>query len=226
VSGVAHTRVVSATTFLLIVVPAWVVIGLLTSYVMGRRGHDLFSWGALGALFGPLVIPLAVDAARAERRGRVVPVVVGRRGAGPLHVLVGVDGSTEAAEAAVEVVTLLGDRLGDVTLATVLDFDAERTGQGSVYEREARTALGEVAASLPGVTATEVLLSGPPAATLAGYGEQHDVDLVVVGHRGRGLSDALLGSVAARLARECALPVLVGGAPVTATARGATDGGA
>jgi nucleotide-binding universal stress UspA family protein len=51
---------------------------------------------------------------------------------------------------------------------------------------------------------------GPAAATLAWVAKGRDVDLVVVGHRGRGvLARLLMGSVADRLVQICSKPVLV-----------------
>jgi nucleotide-binding universal stress UspA family protein len=51
---------------------------------------------------------------------------------------------------------------------------------------------------------------GAPAETLAELAKAGEVDLVVVGHRGRNaLSRALMGSVADRLVQICSKPVLV-----------------
>ncbi|HEV8627025.1 MAG TPA: hypothetical protein VG034_21480 [Acidimicrobiia bacterium] len=41
-------------TFVLVVAVSWLAIGLTLSLVMGRRGHDAFTWLVLGTLFGPL----------------------------------------------------------------------------------------------------------------------------------------------------------------------------
>jgi hypothetical protein len=40
---------------------AWLGIGVVTGMVMGRRGHDTFTWWLLGAVLGPLVILLAMN---------------------------------------------------------------------------------------------------------------------------------------------------------------------
>ena len=50
----------SATTALAVVMIAWLAIGVATGSFMGWRGHDWFTWGLLGAVLGPLVIPLVV----------------------------------------------------------------------------------------------------------------------------------------------------------------------
>ena len=46
----------SYTTLFLVVGIGWLVTGLVLSLIMGRRGHDAFSWLLLGSLFGPLAL--------------------------------------------------------------------------------------------------------------------------------------------------------------------------
>jgi nucleotide-binding universal stress UspA family protein len=58
---------------------------------------------------------------------------------------------------------------------------------------------------------TMVILAGRPADALVTYARRHDIDLLVVGARGRGRSDRLLGSVAEQLVRTPDVLVLVGG---------------
>ena len=55
---------------------------------------------------------------------------------------------------------------------------------------------------------TEVL-AGPPGPTLRGFAEEQDLDLLVVGRRGRGLSTRLLGSISADIIEHSRVPVLV-----------------
>jgi nucleotide-binding universal stress UspA family protein len=80
-------------------------------------------------------------------------------------------------------------------------------------EREyASKLLEDVAAPLRkrGITVDTVVPSGAPAESLAKMASERDVDLVVVGHRGRGaISRVLLGSVADRLVQISPKPVLV-----------------
>jgi len=60
------------------------------------------------------------------------------------------------------------------------------------------------------ITVDTVIPSGPPAETLARMASAPDVELVVVGHRGRGaIARVLLGSVADRLVQISPKPVLV-----------------
>ena len=112
----------SATAVLFALLCAWLVIGIVSCFVMTRRGHDPWSWGVLGALLGPLVIPLALAAIRREPEKSTVVASwhAGQVGRGPISVLVGVDGSVEAEAAACTVVELFGSRLGHLTLGTVI----------------------------------------------------------------------------------------------------------
>jgi len=50
----------SATAALAIVMLIWSLIGTAAAIIMGRHGHDRFTWGVLGTVLGPLVVPLAL----------------------------------------------------------------------------------------------------------------------------------------------------------------------
>jgi nucleotide-binding universal stress UspA family protein len=199
----------------------WLAIGIASAIVMGRRGHDPWSWGVLGAVFGPLVVPLAVAVHRRDRRPFEERVLHLATGHGPgVSVLVGIDGSPEADAAAEAVMRLLGDRIASVTLATVVDLDAAnaiRELGGGAYERAARAELDRVAARMLPAMTTTVVLAGRPADALLSYAERHGMDLVAIGARGRGLSERVLGSVAEQLVRAPNVVTLVAGR-VTANA--------
>ena len=137
--------------------------------------------------------------------------------------LVGVDGSPESAAAVRATVDVLGPRLGSLTLATVLDLDTmeaihTRTAGQSVFEQQARTLLDEAAAPVAANGPATVILSGRPTDALLGYAQRHHVDLVSVGARGKGLSEAALGSVAQELVRQPDVLVLVAGRRTAAAA--------
>ena len=136
------------------------------------------------------------------------------------RILVGVDGSEasmKAAQLAAEIAIRFGAR---VTLAyvvprlllppdayglTVADVEQEHRVFGEKLLAHALTRLGE-----SGVQVDTVVLSGPPAEGLAESAQAIDVDLVVVGSRGRGaVARMLLGSVTDRLVHICPKPVLV-----------------
>lgn len=136
------------------------------------------------------------------------------------RILVGVDGSeasVKAAQLAAEIAIRFGAR---VTLAyvvprlllppdayglTVADVEQEHRVFGEKLLAHALTRLGE-----SGVQVDTVVLTGPPAEGLAESAQATDVDLVVVGSRGRGaVARMLLGSVTDRLVHICPKPVLV-----------------
>ena len=200
----------SFTTAGFIVLGVWVLIGITTSFVMGRRGHQLFSWGLLGAVFGPLVLPLALQAVVEERRARSTVLHAGGRGSGPLSILVGIDGSEESTAALRTAIALFGSQLDRLTLAVVVDYEIAQGGLPGA-KRHAADELNRHAA-LAGTPRPEtLLLAGRPADALveAALGGKHHA--LVVGSRGRGAAQALLGSVAERLAANGRVPVLVVG---------------
>lgn len=208
------------------VLTTWLVIGIILAFAMGRRGHAPFTWLVLGALLGPFGVILAVDAVRRERTV-AMPQGTGRAGAGRggLAVLAGIDGSPESLAALDAACRLLGPRIGRLTLAGVVSYDAaeERT---LVSEREtAARAVAEAAARARAFDPETVVLAGRPDEALARHAAEGGYDLLVVGRRGRGRSKALMGSVATRLAAHTPVPVLMGG-PVPVRAAAAPGSGA
>ena len=202
----------SITAALLLIGAAWLVTGVVLALIMGRRGYDPFVWWLLGTLLGPVAVVLALVSTR-RRRGRAPLHPVGGRVEGRVDLLGGLDGSTHAVAALHAALDLLGDRLGRVTLATVLPF-GEST-QRRLDSSAARARLEEVAATVVqrgvgGVPAI-VLLSGYPPDELERVAIDEGYDLLVVGARGAGLSTALLGSTATTLAARGRVPVLVAG---------------
>jgi nucleotide-binding universal stress UspA family protein len=205
----------SATGALLVVVIVWLLIGVIASVVMGRRGHDPRFWGSLGALWGPLVIPLALSRGREDRELRDWSRTErpGTVGTGPLRVLVGVDGSADSERAAWMVTQLLGDRIGHLTLATVVDYDTADAARASVSHASeaAHDALESACEQLKGIDPETVVLTGRAAPALLSHALANDVDVIVVGARGRGLARALVGHVTSELVRQRDVPVLVTG---------------
>lgn len=195
--------------FFFIVAALWVLSGLLASYFMGRRGHNPFGWWFLGAVFGPLVLVLAVDAVRRRTSTSELVGEPGFPGRGPVDVLVGTDGSAEAEAALQAVCRMLGSRLGRLTVATVVSYEAaERDGEDRAEAEEVlRRALASVTVCRP----ETIILVGQPALVLAEYAQERYYDLLAVGSRGRGVSKAILGSTASQLVRQARVPVLVAG---------------
>jgi nucleotide-binding universal stress UspA family protein len=134
-------------------------------------------------------------------------------------ILVGVDGSPESRKAAEQSADLASAIGAEIVVAYVVNLpvpltpDAPYVEQWDVAEREhARELLEEIGAGFVkrGIPVQTVTLSGSPADTLANMASQPDIDLVVVGHRGRGaISRVLLGSVADRLVQISPKPVLI-----------------
>lgn len=200
----------SATAFFGIVVPAWIVIGLVTAAFMGSRGHALYPWLVLGAVFGPLVIPLMIESRRRARGASPWVLESGVPGRGTIDVLVGIDGSPHSVAALRAVCMLLGRRLGRLTVATVLDYDTVDSAQGQVEEQKAEAELAEVCHAF-GRRAERVILRGKPAEALAKHAIEGEYELIAVGSKGRGLSKHLAGSVATTLASDAPVPVLLAG---------------
>jgi nucleotide-binding universal stress UspA family protein len=201
----------NATELFLVVALIWAATGLVTSYVMRRRGHAMFSWGVLGAVFGPLVIPLALDSVRRARQAGVRAVAAGVAGHGTVDVLVAIDGSSESIEALEAAVRLLGPRIRRLTLAAVIDFEAATTDRPWGVREGAEAELRRLAEKVSGPRPELVCLAGRPAEALAKHAVEGRYDLIAAGKRGRGLSKAILGSVASQLARAAGVPVLLAG---------------
>lgn len=197
------------------VVAAWVVAGLAVAWVMARRGHRLFTWGLTGAVLGPLTALLALDHLRRLRGQPSRRLQAAPQGGGPVDVLVGIDGSQQSQAALRTALELLGERVGRLTLATVVTYDAalgdHRAPPGALEEREAEASLREAAGELVPGQATLVLLAGTPGDVLAGYARDEGFDLVAVGTRGQGMAQELLGSVAGHLTAQADIAVLVAG---------------
>ena len=207
----------SATTALMLTGACWLVLGLALAILLGRRGHDPFTWLVLGAVLGPLSVSLAAFQAHTARPRRR-QVATGRAGAGPVDVLVGIDGSRAAADGLGAVLDLLGPRLGRLTLAGVAELD--ETAAERAHERALAEELERQAAMVRAWQRAQgnarwagrpelVLVTGNPASALRRLALQDGYDLLVVGAHGAGRATTLLGDVAARLAADAEVPVLI-----------------
>ncbi len=197
----------SYATLIVTVALVWLATGLVLAVVMGRRGHDPFAWLVIGAVFGPVAIPLAVDACLHGEDSRVqILSHMWSRGAGPVDVLAGIDGSRECRAALDAAVELLGVRIGRLTLATVVPYDG-----GTENEDSARVTL-EAAAILLERPHRQEILRGRPAPALLRQAMLDGYDLLVIGAKGAGAAETVLGSTAMELARTAQVPVLMMGA--------------
>jgi nucleotide-binding universal stress UspA family protein len=198
---------VDGSEILLAAILVWLAIGLTASVVMGRRGHDPFGWLVIGTVLGPVAIPIAVRTIREEHPTPGREIQAGSPGAGSVDLLVGLDGSEASERALQRSLELLGDRVGRLTLATVLGHEGPATGW--LDETHAVSAIERIAAALPGNEPGLVVLRGRPADALVTYAEEHGAELLVVGRRGHGATKAFLGSTAHRLAQRGGVSVLI-----------------
>jgi nucleotide-binding universal stress UspA family protein len=136
------------------------------------------------------------------------------------RILIAVDGSEasqKAARMAADIALRFGSKLTmayvvprlllppDVYGLTLAEVEREQRSFAEKLVGEALVKLAE-----PGVEVDTVVLSGSPAEALAEAAAAPDIDLVVLGSRGRGaVARVLLGSVSDRLVHISPKPVLV-----------------
>lgn len=136
------------------------------------------------------------------------------------RILVATDGSPSAAEAVrfgVELATEHAAELIFVHVVPTVDVvPAAVFGMCTAFPHEPsdedRAMLEDAAAVAAehGVVPTTALLRGETVAAIAAFADSHEVDLIVVGTRGRGaIAGTLLGSVSLGILREAKRPVLV-----------------
>lgn len=137
------------------------------------------------------------------------------------RILVGVDGSKESRDAvkfASELAKALG---GQLTIASAIapviaiegapELLASASAAASKERAAAKIMVKDLAALVPaGIPVETMVVDGAPVVALSDLAVSGDVEMVVVGHRGRNaVARALLGSVADRLVQICPKPVLV-----------------
>ncbi len=148
-----------------------------------------------------------------------------------MHLLIGTDGSEHALEAAGRALSLLAD-VDQVTVVSVGETPGVATAgfesgfAGGVARPEvveaAWSAVEEASSSAVDVTVDALTASAPdatierrievgePGQTLCRLAGELDVDVIVVGSRGRGaIKRALLGSISSHVVHNAPCPVLV-----------------
>jgi nucleotide-binding universal stress UspA family protein len=166
----------------------------------------------MGALLGPLVVPISFATAIRHERALVVAPAPRRELSEGLDIIVGVDGSRDATGALMTAIALFGRILERVTIAVVVDYDVSALDVPFGARRDAQAVLERDAQRAAGVLHREphaVVLSGRPADALASYARDGGYDLVVVGPRGQGASRLVFGSVASTFARGVGVPVAI-----------------
>jgi nucleotide-binding universal stress UspA family protein len=137
------------------------------------------------------------------------------------RILVGFDGSKESRDAVDFAARLAQLAQGNLLLASVVyvpgalgapELNSRMRGIELEEKDRCQRALDDLAATVakPGITVDKIVSTGHPAEELASLAKAKDVDVVVIGHRGRGaIQRMLLGSVADRLVQICQKPVTV-----------------
>ena len=203
-----------------LLVTLWVGAGLLSVFLLlHRRGHRESAWYIIGAVLGPLFAPIAAERARRrstvlDRHVEAVAAGNGRSPDGRMSVLVGVDGSAESDQAVHDAARLVAPVAGRILLVTVVGADSAEQ-EDAEEMRSAGQLLRRYVSQLPadGATVETEILSGQPVQAILDAAEAEHVDLLVVGRRGRGLSERLLGSVAQKLTSDARHPVLLASPP-------------
>ena len=136
-------------------------------------------------------------------------------------IVVGVDGSDQSQRALEWAVTEAGLRKAPLTVITVHQVAIDHWGQGPlVYpqdeparqqaEQAARQAVDKVTAQLSGAKPASVqvtAVNGVAADVLIDASK--DADLLVVGARGGGFEQVILGSVSSKVAHHADCPVVI-----------------
>ncbi len=134
------------------------------------------------------------------------------------RILVAIDGSgcaQKALEKAVELAKLMGASLRALAVEGRLPAYAATVGEVEEVQREKNTFFEALARSVEayaeseGVDLDVEIRPGHAAELIVDYAKSHEVDLIVVGHKGHFLGDYLLGSTADRVAHHAHCPVLI-----------------
>ena len=135
-----------------------------------------------------------------------------------MAVLVAYDGSAPAQKALKHAFDEYADE--EIVLLRVVEFadgytEASIKAIQDLLGERRETAAEELEAALELVDTTDVdfrteVAAGDPAREVVRYAEEHDIDHILVGSHGRkGVSRALLGSVAERIVRRAPVSVTV-----------------
>lgn len=194
----------------LLLVLIWVSLGLVATAFLGRSGRRSPAWFAIGLVLGPLLLPIAVEVT--DRAGRTLVTSGPQTRVDHLTALVAIDGSPESERALADAARMLSGADVQFVLLAVLDPDlgdhdpaAARLSEQDLREHAATLTLGTVEPAFE-------IASGEPVRVILERSARDDIDVVVVGRRGRGLSQRIMGSVADQVVRRSPRPVLLGSA--------------
>jgi nucleotide-binding universal stress UspA family protein len=186
----------------------WLAGGAAIAIAMRRSGHDFGLWLALGVLLGPFAALFAQERHRLDRQRGFDRITELRTG--PFDAVAGIDGSEESISAVQMALSLFGDTLNSLTLVTALNYETRGSFTGIVPQSDAYSRLVDVASKLEFEPIEMMLLYGPPAETIARLAQEGGFELLILGARGHGMSEAFFGSVTAKLIGNTQVPVFVG----------------
>ncbi|HUH79373.1 MAG TPA: universal stress protein [Methanoregula sp.] len=134
------------------------------------------------------------------------------------RILVTTDGSEKnkaAVEEGIRIARTCGSQLFAVYVIDSGTYEQApvEVAMGDTYRQlrdEAERSLEQVRSLAGGIPLETVILEGKPAAEIVRFAEEKEVDLIIIGTRGkRGLERIFLGSVAEAVVRTAACRVLV-----------------
>jgi hypothetical protein len=171
------------------VLAAWAATGLLTAWVLSRRGHDGRVLGALGVVFGPLTIGLALDALRhGEKAVRPIVLDAGESRSGSVDVLVGLLGPGASVADALPSLSRMDADLGRLTVAAVIDFQSAENDDWRDAKGSAAAELQLASVFLADHRPALVLLAGRPERALSAFAADEAYDVVIVTGEGRDVA--------------------------------------
>lgn len=201
----------TATEFLTGIAIAWLVTGLVLGFTMRRRGHEFTSWLALGAVLGPLAIPIAFQNIGSE--ADIEAEALSRDPTkGEMDVLIALDGSKESDAAMRSALAVIGTQPSSLTFATVLDYESH-TPLAVEEKAQAQRLLDAAVRRAPAGQASTVILYGDPKHVIPDFARETGKNLIVIGARGHGASKFAFGSVARAIVGGCEVPIMVGPEP-------------
>lgn len=195
--------------FPVLVLVIWVSLGLTAAMFLGRHGRRSPAWYPVAIVLGPLFLPIALELG--GWRGEVLTRTAADDGQQPrMTVLAAVDGSPESDDALTDAARVLAQQDARFVLLTVLDPDLAENDPGA--KRGADRLLESRERWLPAgaLPAVHEVAVGNPAELIVERAAAEGAAVVVMGRRGRGLSELLLGSVADQVVRRSPCPVLLG----------------
>jgi len=195
-----------------VVVAVWLLVGCAVGFAMVRRGHSPYLWLVL-VVFGPLSVLFAIGARDDAARSGPTVTASGEVADGPLHLLVGVDGSQASRDAATVASQLFERSLGKITLVAVRDYESTETHPRGDAVQEADEWLRVSASDLTergGPAPERLVLFGDPATELTNWAHEHHADVIVVAARSHWTARHLLaGSVTRSVLQKSPCPVVV-----------------